>query len=150
MAEVPFGRSDAATLMQPKLLVIDDDADTRDALSATLTQRGFEVACAKTGAAAIEQLERSAFDAVISDLNMPGMSGIDLCRRMEQSWPALPVVLVTGFRNPAMTTAAMRAGACDVLSKPIQIDGLLRTLARVLDHQPVRDDEVPPDTTSYS
>ena len=129
--------------MQTKLLVIDDDGDTRDALRATLTQCGFEVACARTGAAAIERLEHDAFDAVISDLNMPGMSGLDLCRRMERSWPALPLVLVTGFRSPAMKAAAMSAGACDVLSKPLQIDGLLLTLARALEHRPLQVDEVP-------
>lgn len=133
--------------MQPKLLVIDDDGDTRDVLRATLTQRGFEVACARTGADAIEQLEHDAFDVVISDLNMPGMSGLDLCRRMGQSWPDLPLVLVTGFRSPAMTIAAMRAGACEVISKPIQIDGLLRSITRALEHRPPQGDEVPPHTT---
>ena len=133
--------------MQPKLLVIDDDGDTRDVLRATLTQRGFEVACATTGADALDQLERNAFDAVISDLNMPGMSGLDLCRRMERSWPDMPLVLVTGFRSAAMTLTALRAGACDVISKPIQIDGLLRTLARALEHRPLEDQEVPSRST---
>jgi two-component system response regulator AtoC len=126
--------------MQAKLLFIDDDVAVCDAISATLTQRGFDVVCANAGAAALVALERDEFDVVVSDLNMPGMSGLELCRRTHASWPNLPVVLVTAFGSMETAVAAIRAGAYDFISKPIQIQELLLTLARALEHRQLKEE----------
>lgn len=71
-------------------------------------------------------------DAVISDLNMPNTSGLELCRRVHTQWPTLPVLLVTGFPRKEIAAAAVRAGAYEVITKPLQVDELLHTLARAL------------------
>ncbi len=120
--------------MQIKLLLIDDDADARDVVSATLMNRGFEVVCAKTGGEALDRLERERelIDVVMSDLNMPGMSGLELCRRVKHGWPDLPVILVTAFRSDQTAVTATQAGAYAVVSKPLRLPELLLTLTRAL------------------
>ncbi len=118
--------------MQPKLLFIDDDIDTRDVVRESLIAQGFHVVCVQTGAEAIARLEREEFEAVISDLNMPGMSGLELCRRVHRNWPNLPLLVLTGFLSTGTSVEALRAGACEVLSKPIRMQELLLALTRAL------------------
>ncbi|HEX4354779.1 MAG TPA: sigma-54 dependent transcriptional regulator, partial [Polyangiales bacterium] len=126
--------------MQAKLLFIDDDVAVCDAVSATLIRHGFDVVCANAGADALIALERGAFDAVVSDLNMPGMSGLELCRRAHATSPQLPVVLVTAFGSLATAVGAIRAGAYDFISKPIQVPELLLTLERALEHRRLKEE----------
>lgn len=117
-----------------KVLFIDDDVAVCDAIKATLEPR-FDVVCAYTGAAALTALGRAKFDVVVSDLKMPGMTGLELCQRAHASHPELPVVLVTAFGSLDTAVAAIRAGAYDFISKPIQVPELLLTLTRALDHR---------------
>ncbi|HEX2677310.1 MAG TPA: sigma-54 dependent transcriptional regulator [Polyangiales bacterium] len=124
--------------MQARLLLIDDDAAVCDAVSATLTPHDYDVVLARSGDDALAALERGQFDAVISDLNMPGMSGLELCRRAHSSWPDLPVVLVTAFGSMESAVGAIRAGAYDFISKPIQTQELLLTLSRALEHRQLK------------
>ncbi|HEX7477201.1 MAG TPA: sigma-54 dependent transcriptional regulator [Polyangiales bacterium] len=126
--------------MQARLLFIDDDRAVSDAISDTLTHRGFEVVCASSGAEGLAALEREHFDAIISDLNMPGMSGIELCQRVHASWPSLPLVLITAFGSMETAVAAIRAGAYDFISKPIQMQELQLTLARALEHRQLKEE----------
>ena len=126
--------------MEAKLLFIDDDAAVCDVVSATLTHRGFDVVCANAGADALVALERDEFDAVVSDLNMPGMSGLELCRRAHATRPNLPVVLVTAFGSMETAVAAIRAGAYDFIAKPIQMPELLLTLERALEHRQLKEE----------
>ncbi len=123
-----------------RLLIIDDDVAACDAISATLTSRGFEVVSANSGAAALELLEREEVDAVITDLHMPGMTGIELCQRAHKSWPDLPIVLVTAFGSMETVVAAIRAGAYDFIAKPIQMQELLLTLTRALEHRKLKEE----------
>jgi two-component system response regulator AtoC len=76
----------------------------------------------------------------VSDLNMPGMNGIELCRRAHATWPSLPVVLVTAFGSMETAVAAIRAGAYDFIAKPIQIPELLLTLSRALEHKQLKEE----------
>lgn len=122
--------------MQVKLLFVDDDVDTRDVVGDTLTLRGYEVVCVDTGAEALARLEHERFDAVISDLNMQGMSGLELCHRVHDAWPNLPLLLLTGFLSPETRRAALRAGAYDVLSKPIRAPEFLRAVEQATAPQP--------------
>ena len=121
--------------MRAKLLFIDDDVAVCDVVGALLTKRDFDVVCVQAGAAALRALECDEFDVVVSDLNMPDMSGLELCRRTHASWPQLPVVLVTAFGSMETAVAAIRAGAYDFIAKPIQIQELLLTLKRALEHR---------------
>ena len=126
--------------MAAKLLFVDDDAAVRDVVGATLLQRGFEVACVAGGEEALAALESAAFGAVVSDLNMPGMSGLEFCRRAHQAWPDLPIVLLTAFGSMETAVAAIRAGAYDFITKPIQMPELLLTLARALEHRQLKEE----------
>jgi two-component system response regulator AtoC len=125
---------------EARLLFIDDDVEVCSAVSTTLTQRGYDVVCANAGADALALLEREEFDAVVSDLQMPGMSGLELCRRAHATRPSLPVVLVTAFGSMETAVGAIRAGAYDFISKPIQMPELLLTLARALEHRQLREE----------
>src|SRR5688572_20580492 len=107
--------------MKPKLLVIDDDVAGCDAISDTLDHRGYEVVRAYSGADALVLVGGTDFDAVVTDLNMPGMSGIDLCKRAHTTQPSLPIIVVTAFGTMDTAVAAIRAGAYDFIAKPIQM-----------------------------
>ena len=124
--------------MTAKLLFVDDDDALRDVVGATLIQRGFEVLCVAGADEALAALESGAFGAVLSDLNMPGMSGLDFCRRAHMAWPDLPIILLTAFGSMETAVAAIRAGAYDFITKPIQVPELLLTLARALEHRELK------------
>ena len=126
------------TNVAAKLLIIDDDIAVCEAVSDTLTARGFEVTCVQTGTDALAALERVELDAVITDLTMPGMSGLELCRSVHASWPNLPVVLMTAFGSIETAVGAIRAGAYDYIAKPIQVPELLLTLERALEHKKLK------------
>jgi two-component system response regulator HydG len=126
--------------MQTKLLLIDDDAAVCDVVGQTLNKRGFDVVSANTGSEALAALERGEFDVVVSDLNMPGMSGLELCRRAHATRPNLPVVLVTAFGSTETAVAALRAGVYDFITKPIQMPELLLTLTRAVEHRQLKEE----------
>lgn len=126
--------------MADKLLLIDDDVAACDVFRTTLTLRGFEVVCVNSGADALVALDGGEFDIVVSDINMPGMSGIEFCRLAHTSWPQLPVVLITAFGSMETAVSAIRAGAYDFISKPVQIPELLLTLARALEHRQLKEE----------
>jgi DNA-binding NtrC family response regulator len=121
--------------MQPKLMLIDDDQALCDAMSATLTLRDYDVTIANSGADALLALELGDFDLVVADINMPGMTGLEFCRRTHTQWLDLPVVLITAFGSMEMAVAAIRAGAYDFIAKPLHLDELFLTLERAVEHR---------------
>ena len=125
---------------EAKVLLIDDDVAVCDVVSATLIHRGFAVVAVHSGSEALAALEHDEVDAVVSDLNMPGMSGLELCRRLHASRPNLPVILVTAFGSMETAVAAIRAGAYDFIAKPIQIPELVLTLERALEHRQLKEE----------
>ena len=104
---------------RPHVLVVEDDADLRDVYAETLKDAGFEVTEASDGARALAAIERSSFDVVLSDVLMPGVTGVELLRRVRERDLDVPVVLVTG--NPSVETAiqAVEMGAINYLLKPV-------------------------------
>jgi DNA-binding NtrC family response regulator len=126
--------------MNAKLLLIDDDAAICEAVSATLGPRGYDVVSLNSGSDALAALEHDEFEAVVTDINMPGMTGLEFCRRAHTEWPNLPVVLVTAFGSMETAVAAIRAGAYDFISKPIRTQELLVTLARALEHRQLKEE----------
>src|ERR1700712_1460484 len=95
------------------VLFIDDDAAVGSAVAAALKQHGFKVTCATSAAAALGTLEQGTVDVVVSDLNMPSMNGLELCRRAHAIRPDLPVIIVTAFGSLETAVGAIRAGAYD-------------------------------------
>lgn len=112
------------------LLIVDDDAPQRSLLDSFLKGQGFQTETAASGEEAIKALRLRPFDMMISDVRMPGMSGLDTLRRARQEHAVLPVLLVTGYADVREAVGAMRDGAVNYLSKPIDLDELLASVQR--------------------
>jgi two-component system, NtrC family, response regulator AtoC len=120
--------------MEGRVLLIDDDRDLLDTVAAALPTRGFEVSTRNSAEAALGALNDNDWDAVVTDINMGGMSGLALCERVVQSHPHLPVVLMTAFSNMETAIAAVRAGAYDFVGKPFELNVLTLALERAVRH----------------
>lgn len=115
-----------------RVLVADDDEMVRRALMRGLTVAGYEVAGASDGREAIELLKASGYDAIISDISMPEMDGIQLLRAIRQRDADVPVVLVTGAPTVSTAMQAVRLGALLYLTKPVDLDEMKRIVARAV------------------
>ncbi|HOX46917.1 MAG TPA: sigma-54 dependent transcriptional regulator [Myxococcota bacterium] len=115
------------------VLIVEDDPRLGPLLQSWLSERGLEALLASGGEQALELFGRQAPDVVLTDLVMPGMSGLDLCRRLRELDRTLPVLLLTSFGSIPSAVDAMRSGATDYLCKPIQPDELLVALERALE-----------------
>lgn len=118
------------------ILVVDDEVSNRDLLVDSLTDDGYTVFAAESAAAALDLLTRTAPDLLLVDIMMPGMDGIELCRRLkgEPATRLLPVVLVTALHAPDDRVRGIDAGADDFLSKPVRMAELrarVRSLVRL-------------------
>jgi diguanylate cyclase (GGDEF)-like protein/PAS domain S-box-containing protein len=115
------------------LLVVDDNEANRDVLSRRLKQRGYDVSMAASGAEALAAIEQSSFDLILLDVEMPGMSGLDVLAQVREQHAAaqLPVIMVTARSSGADVVEAIRLGANDYVTKPIDF---LITLARIATH----------------
>src|SRR5213596_2291536 len=121
-----------------RVLVVDDDVDVCALLEARLAGRGFEVAWTTSATAALDSLATADVDAVLTDIKMARMSGLELCERIVASRPDLPVVVMTAFGTLEAAIAAIRAGAYDFVTKPVEIDVLVVALERAVQHRALR------------
>jgi len=102
-----------------RILVVDDEINIRGALVTLLEKKRYQVRGAGTGEEALEQLETAAADLVLTDLKMPGMGGMEFLRRLKQKWPDTEVLVMTAYGSIDTAIEAMRCGAYDYLTKPI-------------------------------
>jgi two-component system OmpR family response regulator len=116
----------------PKILVVDDDPGVRELLDDFLRSRGYEVDTASDGAAALAALHRFTPDLVLLDLMMPGINGMQVLRDRPESAREVPVIVVTAVTEEEIGRAALRAGAMDYVTKPIDLLYLERTIATAL------------------
>lgn len=107
---------------QAQILVVDDEVNIRDALATMLKKRGHAVRAAGTGEEALGLLEAGPADLVLTDLRMPGMGGMAFLRRLKEAWPDTEVVVMTAFGSIDTAVEAMRGGAYDYLTKPLDRD----------------------------
>ena len=107
-----------------KILLVEDNSSVRRGLRATLSALGFEIGEASTGEDALQRLRTAAYDAVLMDLNMPGMGGVEACRRVRKEFPLLPILVVTVRDREEDKIEALDAGADDFITKPFQIPEL--------------------------
>ena len=126
--------------MKGCVLVVDDDASMCDMLVSDLGELGFEVKARTAAPAALEALVASEFDAVVADLNMPGMSGLELCEHIVASRPDVPVIVITAFGSIQTAIAAIRSGAYDFVTKPLEVDALGLALERAIQHRRLSDE----------
>jgi two-component system response regulator HydG len=124
------------------VLVVDDDVEMLALLQVQLERRGHRVATCSSAGNAFHALDRDEFDVVITDLNMRGTSGVELCRRVVANRPDVPVVVITAFGSMDTAIAAIRAGAYDFLAKPFDSDALEIALSRALQHRALREEVI--------
>ena len=117
--------------MAERILVVEDDSRLADMLSEYLGQAGFEVAVASLGATALEQLSRTAFDAVVLDLMLPDMDGLQVCRKLRAT-NDLPVLMLTARGDAVDRIVGLELGADDYLPKPFEPRELLARLRAIL------------------
>ncbi|MBL8914287.1 MAG: sigma-54-dependent Fis family transcriptional regulator [Archangium sp.] len=118
--------------MSDEILVVDDDEAVGKVLAALLTQAGNKATWVGSAEAALATLDKRPFDLVISDVRMPGLSGLDLLKLLRQRSPDLPVVLLTAHGTVQMAVEAMREGAADFLLKPFNRDEVLFVVKKCL------------------
>ncbi len=118
-----------------RILVIDDDQALCELLEEDLSRRGHRVWKALKVVEARGLLHQQEIDIVLTDLNMPGISGIDFCAELHDNRPDLPVVIMTAFGSLETAIAALRAGAYDFVTKPVDLDLLSISLDRALQHR---------------
>jgi DNA-binding NtrC family response regulator len=129
-----------ATSSKGRILVVDDELNARTALCELLRDDGFLVEAAADGFKALGKMADFAPDLVLTDLKMPGMDGIQLLGRLREVDRELPIVVMTAFGEVETAVAAMRAGARDYLSKPINVGELQIVLGRELDQRRLREE----------
>jgi DNA-binding NtrC family response regulator len=116
----------------PRILIVDDDAGQRSLLDSFLRSQGFETVVVDSGKVALETLRAGKFDMMISDVRMPGLTGLETLRLARKEHAALPVLLVTAFTDVRDSVAAMRDGAVNYLAKPIDLDELLASVRQAI------------------
>lgn len=117
--------------MPGNVVVVDDERNMRELLEADLTLRGFHVQSFASAAEAWSNLSEEV-DVVVTDIRMPGTTGLTLCERIHREMPDLPVIVMTGFGSLETAVAALRAGAYDFVTKPIEMDLLAAALERAV------------------
>jgi len=116
-----------------QILIVDDEPSISRLLNEKLSRQGFECNDCDAGDKALDMLAQKAFDAVISDLRMPGISGLDLLRQTRQAHPHLAFLMVTGVDDVRVGIQAMKEGADDYLLKPFQTDAVIVSVNRALE-----------------
>jgi two-component system nitrogen regulation response regulator GlnG len=116
-----------------KILVVDDEAEIRSLLAAVLQSKGYEVATAEDGAAALQAVPRERPAVVLMDLSMPRMNGMDALPELKRLDPELPVIICTAHADLATAVRAMKLGAYDYLTKPFDVELLILTLERAVE-----------------
>jgi two-component system response regulator HydG len=126
--------------MSNAVLIVDDDLAMCEMLAKGLSRKCFQCQFRTAADEALALMEREPFDVVVTDLNMRAMNGLELCARIAANRPDLPVVVLTAFGSLETAVGAIRAGAYDFITKPVEIEALALTLARAVQHRALREE----------
>ena len=121
--------------MKKKLLIVDDDNIMRESLALVLENRGYKCFQAESGEQAFDLVFSEEFDAVISDIEMPGISGIELMEKVTQINPKIPFIIVTAFASMETAIMSLRKGAFDYLIKPLNFEDVYLKINKLLKHK---------------
>ena len=124
--------------MPGRVLVVDDEKSMVALLSTGLGKRGYSVIAKNSADEALAALRDDEVDVVVTDLNMPGMNGLELCRRIADNRPDVPVIVLTAFGSFETAVEAIRAGAYDFVTKPVQLEPLALSVERAVQHRALR------------
>ncbi len=119
---------------RPRILIVDDDAAHRRMLDAVLSGEGYHTIQAADGRAAVSAVESNLFDLILMDLRMPRMDGLEAQQRIQEISPGVPIIMMTAYASVGTAVGALKAGATDYLTKPVDIDELKIIIAKVLHH----------------
>ena len=125
-----------------RILIVDDEAVIRDGLKRVLERESFTVETCSSGFQAIEILQKQEFDLIITDLKMPGMSGMEVLRSVRTLQPDTPVILITGYASIDTAVEAIKNGASDYISKPFAPDILLEKVQNALSQRSIPLDDI--------
>jgi len=125
--------------MSKKVLIIDDDISMCEMLNADLAMRGYQPEWCSTSEKAMILAKEKDFDVILTDLKIPKMDGIEFCRRILSIRPGIPVIVMTAFGSLETAIEAIRAGAFDFITKPMEMDILAIALNRAIKHHNLQD-----------
>lgn len=117
-----------------KILVVDDESEIRELLADLLKRKGLEVETAENGIKGLKLLEEHSFDMVITDMKMPGMTGMEVLKRIKEVSPQTLVILMTAYGTIENAVEAMREGAFTYLIKPFSLESLMATIEKANQH----------------
>jgi two-component system response regulator HydG len=117
------------------VLIVDDEKPMCELIDTALRMRGYESAWCLSAEQALQRLSESDFDVVLTDVRMPGTSGLQLCQQINQLRGDLPVVVMTAFGTMETAVAAIRSGAYDFITKPVELEMLALTIARAAERR---------------
>jgi two-component system response regulator HydG len=112
-----------------RILVVDDDRMMAKTLVDILRLKGYEAEGVHSGQEALDKAGQVGFDLLVSDIKMPDLNGVELCRQVKQKWPGLPVALMTAYATDRLLQEGVAQGAETVFDKPIAVNDLLAFLA---------------------
>lgn len=118
-----------------RVLIVDDHASARESMADILRHAGHQVQCVSSAVEALKQLSSEAFDVVVTDLQMPGMTGIELIRNLQRQSHGAQAIMVTAHATVATAVEAMRLGAFDYIEKPFRVEHLEGLVNRALEHR---------------
>ena len=126
--------------MKGQVLIVDDEQETCDLLEMALVRHGYKVTTSTAAIQALELVATQDFDVVLTDLSMPEMSGLDLCERVLGTRPNMPVVVITGQGSLETAIGAIRVGAYDFITKPVDPKLLYLSVSRAIQHRHLQDE----------
>ena len=124
--------------MKGKVLVVDDDKAMCELIETTLTMKGYSTSWCQSATEANDLLHGHEFDVVLTDIRMPGTTGLQLCQQISSTRPDIPVIVMTAFGTLDTAIATIRSGAYDFLTKPVELELLTLTIARAVEHRQLK------------
>ena len=127
------------------VLLVDDETDFIEVLAERMRSRGLDVTCTTSGREAISAVEAETFDAVLLDLAMPGLDGLETLRRLHEIQPDLQVMILSGRATVKTAVEAIRRGATDIFEKPTDVETLVERIRSARAARIAHEDEVAED-----
>lgn len=121
-------------MMKPEVLVVDDDAAHRQMLQIVLSSEGYAVAQASNGQEAVSEIEKKFYDLILMDIRMDKMDGIEALKRIKDISPGIPIIIMTAYASVNTAIHALKSGAFDYLTKPLEIDELKILVKKAMRH----------------
>lgn len=117
-----------------RILVVDDEENTRVALKRLLTREGYDVKTASNGSEALSQIRSQPVELVITDLNMPVMNGLNFLRELNREYPSSNVIMITAYGEVESYLEALNLGAFEYLNKPVKLDELRKIMRKMFEN----------------